>query len=236
MEHITSRQNSKDINCIFNNICGLSSTCSSCMDRGLHYLIYKHYLPKTLIPRLYYHSLDFEQEVPDINYYNSRIIDMVDKGMGIYCYSELPGTGKTTACIQSLMTFLFHDILSSPYDVDNRRVLYLNTTEFLDRLRKSYSSIDMELESLLYEMTSINRTPKLILFDDIGSERCSDWVIERLYSLINYRVSNGLASLFTSNKSIDQLYDNLGARIISRIRGCSKEVLFANPDFRGCNW
>ena len=136
----------------------------------------------------------------------------------------------------ALLRYLFQSIKERPYDVDTRRVLYLNTPEFLDSLRRSMNNPDKDLDNLLTEMVSIELAPKLMVFDDIGAERPSDWVQERLYSIINFRVGNNLANIFTSNCSLDEIAKSLGSRIHSRILGCARPIQLTGKDNRGCTW
>lgn len=236
----------KTINCMFKSYCGLKDNpelngyCVLCRDKGLYYLISKHYLIKTLIPKIYLSKqiieLDLQGEATEALFYLDNIYKLVKEGKGMYCWGEQTGTGKTTVCSLALLRFLFEDVQANPYMTDNRRVLYINTPEFLDRIRKSYSSEDESLEQLMEELFDLYRAPKLILFDDIGAEKSTEWVQERLYSILNFRAANGLACLFTSNLSLDQLERKLGSRIASRIRGFTRDLKFSGKDHRRCTW
>lgn len=231
--------------CPFRNYCKSlitkgPDTCLQCRDFGFHSLVSKLYLPRTLIPRNYLkldEAVILESDLPlDAERYLRQIVKITELGQGIYCHSEATGSGKTTVGCIALLRFLYYSVRKDPFDQDNRRVLYLNTTEFLNRLRQSFDSPDPELSLLLENLKDLNTAPKLILFDDIGSERGNEWVQERLYELINFRISNGLAMSFTSNYTIEELEGRLGRRIASRIYGCSKPVLFSSRDYRSCTW
>lgn len=233
-------ENSEPINCWCSGYCTIKSkklySCSECKDKGFGYLVNKLYLPKTNIPKTYLKDTS-EYEYPiEGSYYLSNLINITNAGQGIYCYSNRPGTGKTTLATNALLRYLYYSVRKEPSDIDNRRVYYINTAEFLDRLRKSMNSGDDELELLMSELQDPQVAPKLILLDDIGNEKVSEWVSERLYTLINMRVSNGLATIFTSNLSVDDLGLRLGTRIASRIRGTCKSVQFNGPDHRTCIW
>jgi DNA replication protein DnaC len=172
----------------------------------------------------------------EVNRYLSVIMELVDEGKGFYAYGTQTGTGKTTMACLALRAYLYGSLSRAPYNLENRRVLYLNVPEFLDSLRRSYNREDLELESLIDELLDINRSPRLIVLDDLGAEKSSEWVMERLYSIINFRVSNKLAIIVTSNLSLDELEVKLGPRITSRLRGCCKQVKFEGKDHRRCNW
>ena len=214
--------------------------CSKCINKGLHYLAKRLYLPKTLIPLSYYElrfsDLTLSGESEEASFYLENIYRLVNEGKGFYAYSKGTGTGKTSVGCIALKHYLYWSLKANPYDTENRRVLYLNTSEFLDRLRKSFNRPDPELEGLMDELTNIDTAPKLILFDDLGAEKASEWVRERLYTLINFRASNGLASLYTSNESGEALINRLGSRVVSRVTGTTKPLFFGGRDRREGQW
>jgi Cdc6-like AAA superfamily ATPase len=231
----------KGIDCWFSDICPKTGQyCIICTNRGLNYLLAKHYIPKTLIPRNYLmqklEDLDLRGPAAEALYYAENVWDLANQGKGMYCWSEQTGTGKTSVSIIALMRYLFQSVTRDPYKVENRRALYLNTTEFLDKIRKSYISEDIELDQLLDELMNVETAPPILLLDDIGAEKSTPWVMERIYSILNFRSVNGLATIFTSNMSVDQLEKQLGSRIASRIRGSAKELKFPGKDHRRCDW
>ena len=74
---------------------------------------------------------------------------------------------------------------------------------------------------------------KLLIIDDIGAERVTEWVRERLVSIINTRVGAGLSTIYTSNLSPEELKEGLGDRISSRVLGSSGVVEITGADRRG---
>ena len=77
------------------------------------------------------------------------------------------------------------------------------------------------------------RRCNLLIVDDIGAEKPSEWVRERLLSFINTRVSNELTTIYTSNLSLERLREKMGDRIVSRIIGSTKEIELVGRDQRG---
>lgn len=77
---------------------------------------------------------------------------------------------------------------------------------------------------------------KLLIIDDIGSEKFTEWVRERLVSIINTRVSNGLSTIYTSNLSPEELKEGLEERIASRILGYSGVIEIKGSDRRAAEW
>ena len=59
----------------------------------------------------------------------------------------------------------------------------------------------------------------LLHIDDLGAEHRTDWVLEQLYSIINARYEDERSTLITSNLGPDELAEQLGERIVSRLEG-----------------
>ncbi len=224
--------------CWFREVCN-KENCSECQSRGLWYLAYSIYIERTLIPLGYRYKnfidLELNPAAMGVSKYLKNIDKMVEEGNGFYAYGQGTGTGKTTVGCIALIYYLYYSLKKDPYDIDNRRVLYLNTTEFLDRMRKSFNNPDEDLDQLIEELTTIETAPRLILFDDIGAEKSSEWVNERLYSLINFREANGLASIYTGNLDPGKLENRLGKRVASRIQR-NKAIYFTGSDRREPSW
>ena len=159
--------------------------------------------------------------------FKENIVDHVEAGDGLYIWSANTGCGKTSwAC--KIMSHYFRKIAFSSGLENEGLFIYLPT--FLDELRNSYSKSTPEFEE---ELDMVN-TCKLLIIDDIGAEKPSEWVRERIVSIINTRSANGLSTIYTSNLSLQGLSERLGDdRISSRIRGSVTEVHLSGKDNRG---
>lgn len=72
----------------------------------------------------------------------------------------------------------------------------------------------------------------LLHIDDLGAEHRTEWVLEQLYSIVNARYQEERATLITSNLSRDELAEQLGERIVSRLEGCCLLLPFYGTDAR----
>lgn len=162
----------------------------------------------------------------ELNEFMQEILTHVEAGDGLYIWSSDTGNGKTTwAC--KIMSYYFRKIaFNSGLEFEG---LYIYLPTFLEDLRASYSDPDPEF---LEELEMVKKS-KILIIDDIGAEKPSEWVSERLLSFINTRVSNGLSTIYTSNLSLDELESKIGRRIRSRIEGSTKEVHLIGKDRRG---
>ena len=154
-----------------------------------------------------------------------NIVEKVEAGEGLYIWSTGTGTGKTSwAC--KIMSYYFRKIAFKS-GLENEG-LYIFLPTFLEDLRSFYDNPDPDFAEEL-EMV---KNCKLLIIDDIGAEKPSEWVRERLLSFINTRVSNGLSTIYTSNLSLEELENKMGQRVASRIKGSTKEIQLSGADRR----
>lgn len=108
--------------------------------------------------------------------------------------------------------------------------LYFNTPELLNTLRESYSEDSEQIES---EIIDIATEPDLLVLDDLGAERTSGWVRDRLYLIINRRYELMKAIIVTTNLSLKELKEHVGERIVSRLfEMCPIQLEFPAEDYR----
>lgn len=108
------------------------------------------------------------------------------------------------------------------------RGLFINVDEFLMAKRNAIKRPDIRLE----EMEKLIPTVDLIVWDDIGVTKLKEYDHQILFSLINPRIVNNKANIFTSNVIDEQLDDNIGGRLSSRILDTSTIVEFTNKTQR----
>ena len=183
------------------------------------------------IPEKYRYNIPLKPEQADIgsfealNEYKEKVLARVEAGEGLYIWGKSTGSGKTSwAC--KIMSYYFRKIAFNT-GLENEG-LYIFLPTFLEDLRDSYDSREADFEQVL----SMVKSCKLLIIDDIGAERVTEWVRERLVSIINTRVSNDLATIYTSNLSPEELRAELGDRIASRVLGSSQVIEITGGDRR----
>lgn len=81
------------------------------------------------------------------------------------------------------------------------------------------------------ELAAVSRCPLLII-DDLGAAKASEWVEEVTYRLINRRYNHMLPTLITTNLAIKDLRAHLGDRVTSRLAQMTTRVEFEPVDRR----
>jgi hypothetical protein len=138
-----------------------------------------------------------------------------DGSHGIYIAGPV-GTGKTyqaAALVKHRFRTFDQPRLDGYYSgplTAGRPVVWANVPKLLEQVRRSFDAPDTA-------PTGLEHAPLLVL-DDIGAEKPSEWVEERLYCIVNERYESGLPIIVTSNHTPAQLGGRIGARLASRLR------------------
>lgn len=151
-----------------------------------------------------------------------------------------PGAGKTHLAVAALRerARLWAEKRASETDsgvyrdpnlMPERKMRFLNVPILLDGLRQSVKYTEHSAASL-YEYCL--KTASVVILDDFGKERATDWATERLYVLIESRYQNLLGTIVTSNRSLDEL-DDLGyGAAVSRLQESCRVVKVDAQDYR----
>ncbi len=111
-----------------------------------------------------------------------------------------PGTGKTHMLEAVGRAFL----------EKSKSVKYVLVSSMLDSLRPSGSE-DPRADIAEYIL------PHLLILDDLGVEKASEWVIEKLMAIIDDRYRNNRQLLVATNASEIEIIQRLGPRIADRL-------------------
>lgn len=88
---------------------------------------------------------------------------------------------------------------------------FVGVPELLDSIRRSY-----EYEDEPDPLRPLRTAPLLIL-DDLGREKATDWVLERLYVLLDDRYGNHRPTIVTTNYALDELARRDYGAMVSRL-------------------
>jgi len=128
---------------------------------------------------------------------------------GLYIHGSV-GSGKTH------IIYAIGKHLESPKDLNNRiHVRVYNCTDLLREIRNDFACTDPYSKKHILE--SVLEFRGLLILDDIGSEKLSDWVLETFYSIVNKRYEDMIPTIFTSNLPLSELAERIGDRTVSRM-------------------
>lgn len=86
--------------------------------------------------------------------------------------------------------------------------------------------VDSELEFERYAGA------RLLLLDDLGAAKASEWTEEVNYRLINHRYEHRLPTIITSNVAVKDLREEIGERVTSRLVEMCQRVVLKGDDRR----
>lgn len=136
---------------------------------------------------------------------------------GLLIYGPV-GTGKTHLAVAILYANIGKH---QPHDM-----LFCAVPDLLDEIRATYNgqgSGDIQ--------TRVQSVPVLVL-DDFGTERVTDWVREKVYQIVNRRYNDCLTTIVTTNLPPSKLAGHVGERTASRLMEMCAVVRLQGHDRR----
>ena len=126
-----------------------------------------------------------------IDVYN-KIAESLESKKGIYLFGQ-PGTGKSYLMWAISNYYAKHEI----------KVSYVKVPMLIQNIKDSFQTSDSEYRQ---EIMAHLRFSKVLILDDIGSEKTSVWERDDiLYPLLEYRMNHHLKTYFASNYTMEDL-------------------------------
>jgi DNA replication protein DnaC len=149
------------------------------------------------IPKIYKNAKIEDFKLPE------NVLEWIKQPDGfLFIYGQC-GTGKTHLSCAVNMNFINKFMAS--------KIVFSNDL-FID-LRACFSKKEDSDIDIIKSMTF----QQITIFDDIGVQKISEYVIESWYNIIDKRYREGYPTMFTSNLSIKELSSYMSERIASRI-------------------
>ena len=161
--------------------------------------------------------IDFKSQFKFIRDYIEKFPKVQAKSTvkGLYIHSRMGGTGKT---------FLASIICNEIYSRYQLMPVYITENSLLDEIEKEVSNTSQRPKEVL-------KQAQLLFIDDMWRKKSGrEWVIDELFSIIDYRYTEGLCTIVTSNlpltdKSIDK-------RIAGRLNEMCASVQMPEAEIR----
>ena len=136
-----------------------------------------------------------------------------------------PGIGKTHIAVA---------VLTEVIRRTGARGLYYDTRALLTLIRSSYDPV---IKTTPIDYLRPCTDADLLVLDDLGAERLTDWVEETMSMIVNTRYNNRKLTVFTSNYydvpgDDNTLLTRVGFRLHSRLREMCTTLDFDGPDYR----
>lgn len=156
-------------------------------------------------------------------------IERGEQAQGLYLAGPV-GTGKTHVawmtvrqwCIQT-ETVARSELREQAFGWSRPNVIFTRMTDLLDDLRPGDDSRQRIRDC---------QNAALLVIDDLGAEKASEWTQERFYSVIDHRYANCLPLIVTSNLPPNKLSEQTGERAASRLAEMCTVVPMTGTDRR----
>ncbi len=141
------------------------------------------------------------------------------------------GTGKTAAVVAILNGFAKSKLT----------VAFVAMSDFVINMQNAAVKDGVYTDELLNPI----KQAKVLVFDDMGAERMTEWARDALFvNILDYRINNKLLTIFTSNVNLNDYYKKIdfgkgkksveAARVIDRISELAPtQVHITGKSFRG---
>lgn len=198
----------------------------------------------------YIDSLDIadenQQAQATVEKYVGNVIQYVqDKKVGLFFFSKPcpenrlgTGTGKTTAAITILNHYLLERVrqhLRGEQSITDNPVYFCKSTDLQTAYNAQFRGnpqMQQQASERYYAIKSRIKSVELLVFDDIATKASTEAFTEELYEIVDHRSTEELATIYTSNMTLEDVAELLGDRIASRIEGMTVPVAFTGKDRR----
>ncbi len=146
----------------------------------------------------------------------------VRKGAGLYLRGPV-GCGKSLYASQLMIESMRLTFIEQK---GPREHAFVTVPDLLDKLRQAIN------DAVPFNWIGYYSNIDFLVLDDLGVEKITDWTLEKLYQLINFRYEHLKSTIFTSNLTGDELAARLGDRIPSRMNQMCMVKEFKEIDYR----
>lgn len=134
---------------------------------------------------------------------------------------SLYGTGKTR-----IGCALLEQVVSR-----GRPVRFVAAIDYLDGIKARYGDTGALSDSAQGYAQSVASEPVLMI-DDLGAERGTEWAVEQMRSLLDSRYRHKRTTIITTNLDMQAIYETYGGAVASRLKEYAW-WLVGGPDYRG---
>lgn len=221
---------SRQTNCPFYEKCNHIDCDGFCLKRfKLSYYLDNAFIPENRRKRI---KLFIDDDNSDLEAFtkldeiDKNIVSFANEGKNLFIYSQNTGNGKSSWCFRMCLTYIGRTWShKSLYPI----VMFISVPRFLIELKQNINERSPYVESILKNATKAD----LVIWDDVGSKNGTEFEVSNMLSIIDQRLADNKANIYTSNLCGEDLHTALGDRLYSRIYNNSDCIELKGKDKRG---
>lgn len=180
-----------------------------------------------------------------IKKYIDKLPKTVEEGIGLFLFSvPTPenkfgtGNGKTTSACAIMNEFVILQAMrhiKGEIKLEENPALFMKLSDFQNLYNSQFrgsAEIQQQNADKYYRYKDLMKNVSLLVFDDIAIRTGTEAFLNELYEIIDHRVVENLATIYTTNIPPDELTEYFGERIVSRIEGSTVQIPFTGKDHR----
>ena len=153
----------------------------------------------------------------------------IDSVKSSYLYGKA-GSGKTIRAVFLTLADLKNGYIKEEYP-RTQKAMFVSVPDLILKFKSLYSNKNNDVSE--EDLVDLYSKVDLLVMDDFGVEKTTDWSFQLLYIIINRRYENMKKTIFTSNLSLKQIAEKLGDdRLPSRIQQMCEIVFFKGKNYR----
>lgn len=130
-----------------------------------------------------------------------------------------PGNGKT-----HLAAAVYNALVTQGHVI-----VFVSMTDLLNKIKSTFNKAAKETQDDILKALAVC---DLLIIDDIGAEKISDWVEETVYRILDTRYRCNRPVVATSNLTTDEICIKLGSRIHDRLLEMCQPVYNSATSYR----
>ena len=131
------------------------------------------------------------------------------------------GLGKThlaLACARQCLKYFAEKYVDEHAGVINysqggTKVIFRTSSDLIQEIRDSYDSDKINEQDVMNRFRMI----PLLIIDDLGTEKASEWQHEKMYTILDYRYREMKTTIITTNLTMRELKVQVSERIVDRM-------------------
>ena len=170
-------------------------------------------------------------DIPSLGYIGDGVLDALND---MFSPEEKPKALLLTGPAGCGKTYAMHAIVKWIADQDPEKcVFFSDYATYMQRIRKEFADDSYMEPGSWWDIVNNGDSayPGVVMLDDVGSSKCSDFEAEKMLMLLEKRTAGYEPIIMSTNLSVNEFRNAFGDRVASRL-GYFRVIVFPDVDLR----